>query len=230
MLLENLNKKIIEQENQIKKLNKEIEKIIEENEKRFELKRENKFDILDKINEKENQAKKETEKLNIYRKAFLLKKKHINNYMSFHFNEAIKKLSLNGEQINKRNINKIKKELSNNDLFENFTIVYIDFCFKIFKIYTNYETYELYNFDKMGDSYKDRVFEARKLQECNIQDDKYYISLARNILKKQDSFNKRFFKLKTEVESYCKEIEESEQVYLSSYLKDIYNGFEFIQF
>lgn len=227
MLLENLNKKIIEQENQIKKSNKDIKKIIEENGKRFELKRENKFDLLDKINEKESQVKKETKKLNIYRKAFLLKKKHINNYMSFHFNEAIKKLSLEGEPINKRNINKIKKELSNNDLFENVTISFFDYSFHI---YTNCETYELYNFDKNGDSWKNRVFQVRELQECDIQDDKYYITLARNILKKQDSFNKRFFKLKTEVESYCKEIEESEQVYLSSYLKDIYNGFEFIQF
>lgn len=227
MLLENLNKKIIEQENQIKKSNKDIKKIIEENGKRFELKRENKFDLLDKINEKESQVKKETKKLNIYRKAFLLKKKHINNYMSFHFNEAIKKLSLEGEPINKRNINKIKKELSNNDLFENVTISFFDYSFHI---YTNCETYELYNFDKNGDSWKNRVFQVRELQECDIQDDEYYITLARNILKKQDSFNKRFFKLKTEVESYCKEIEESEQVYLSSYLKDIYNGFEFIQF
>lgn len=227
MLLENLNKKIIEQENQIKKSNKDIKKIIEENGKRFELKRENKFDLLDKINEKESQVKKETKKLNIYRKAFLLKKKHINNYMSFHFNEAIKKLSLEGEPINKGNINKIKKELSNNDLFENVTISFFDYSFHI---YTNCETYELYNFDKNGDSWKNRVFQVRELQECDIQDDKYYITLARNILKKQDSFNKRFFKLKTEVESYCKEIEESEQVYLSSYLKDIYNGFEFIQF
>lgn len=227
MLLENLNKKIIEQENQIKKLNKDIKKIIEENGNRLKLKRENEFDILDKINEKENQAKKETEKLNIYRKALLLKKKHINNYMSFHFNEAIKKLSLNEEQINKRNISKIKKELSNNDLFENVSIVFIDYCFKI---YTNENTYELYNFHKYNKDYTKEIFQPRELQECNIQDDKYYISLARNILKKQDSFNKKFFKLKTEVESYCKEIEESEQVYLSSYLKDIYNGFEFIQF
>lgn len=226
MLLENLNKKIIEQENQIKKLNKDIEKIIEESGKRFELKRENKFDILDKINEKENQAKKETEKLNIYRKAFLLKKKHINNYMSFHFNEAIKKLSLNGEQINKRNINKIKKELCNNDLFENVTITFIDYRFKI---YTNETTYELYNFNKYNKDYTKEIFQARELQKCDIKDDKYYISLARNILKKQKSINERFLKLKKEVENYCKEIEESEQVYLSSYLKDIYNGFEFIQ-
>ena len=226
-MLENLTKKINEQEEKIEKLNKEIKKIIEENGNRFKLKRENEFDILDKIKEKDNQIKKETEKLNIYRKAFLLKKKHINNYMFFHFNEAIKKLSLNGELINKRNINKIKKELSNNDLFENVSIVFIDYHFKI---YTNETTYELYNLHKYNKDYTKEIFQSREPQECDIQDDKYYIALARNILKKQDSFNKRFFKLKTEVEGYCKEIEESEQVYLSSYLKDMYNGFEFIQF
>lgn len=227
MLLENLNKKIIEQENQIKKLNKEIRKIIEENGKRFELKRENKFDILDKIEEKENKAKKETEKLNIYRKALILKKRHVTKHMEFLFNEAIKKLKLEEKDINKRNISKIKKELDNEKVFENSTITYVDYSFRV---YTNINTYDLYNFDGYNGNWKNRVFQPRELQECNIQDDKYYISLARNILKKQDSFNKKFFKLKTEVESYCKEIEESEQVYLSSYLKDIYNGFEFIQF
>lgn len=225
-MLENLTKKINEQEEKIEKLNKEIEKIIEENENRFKLKRENEFDILNKINEKGNQVKIETEKLNIYRKAVYLKKKHINNQMSFLFSEAIKKLLLVGEPINKRNIGKIKKELCNNNLFENVTIVFIDYRFKI---YTNETTYELYNFNKCNKDYTKEIFQARELQECDIKDDKYYISLARNILKKQKSINDKFLKLKKEVENYCKEIEESEQVYLSSYMKDIYNGFEFIQ-
>lgn len=226
MLLENLTKNINKQEDKIKKLNKEIKKIIEENDKRYILKRNGEDALLFQIEEKDKMIKKETEKLKIYRKAVYLKKKHINNQMSFLFSEAIKKLLLEGEPINKRNIGKIKKELCNNDLFENVTITFIDYRFKI---YTNETTYELYNFNKYNKDYTKEIFQARELQECDIKDDKYYISLARNILKKQKSINERFLKLKKEVENYCKEIEENEQVYLSSYLKDIYNGFEFIQ-
>lgn len=227
MLLENLNKKIIEQENQIKKLNKEIDKIIEENDKRYILKRNGEDALLFQIEEKDKMIKKETEKMNIYRIALILKKRHVTKHMEFLFNEVIKKLKLEEKDINKRNISKIKKELDNEKVFENSTITYVD-C--RFRVYTDTSIYDLYNFDGYNGNWKNRVFQLRELQGCNIQNDKYYISLARNILKKQDSFNKKFFKLKTEVESYCKEIKESEQVYLSSYLKDIYNGFEFIQF